>query len=501
MIHLKKNDNTMNDKKSPPSPSIKPYASSLLLLVLLVLVLEGYNIRLPTTNTTTSRMILSCEAFAANRNNHHLLLLLQGNTDFVKNYHVTSSSSRGGGGGGRSSILFSSTTTTSSSTTTSYQPIFDFSLVDPSIKHKSARSFERIDDAVMGGISTSALRDVPHRSHAVWSGTCRTDGGGFCGVRTLPFAAALNATGQEGMYMDCALASDDEADRRVWIMTVRTDSSRGEVVYQAEYDLKRAMVEVKKKKKKERVDDLEEEKEDDATSWARVLIPFDEFRQVRGPRLVPDGPKLDTSRGMYQIGLTMSKFKMARNTTELENFRPGYFELRIRRIGFYKSDNNNMMVATAEKGVVADADTTSVGTATTMMSSSSLNSPLVPDTLSKEEAANKRPLPLKLLLPMARLFFSERANRRKSAMRILREERNMSRLGAMMFGVQCRKKSAGGVVPSMIQTFRILSVDVFRAAFKNVLKVAVVYPVRLVGAVVTKVKTLLGMRVKPSLRE
>jgi hypothetical protein len=369
----------------------------------------------------------------------------------------------------------------------------------------------------MGGISTSTLRDVPNQSYAIWSGICRTDGGGFCGVRTLPFApnnknknmtnvaavaavAVLNATGQEGMYMDCALVSDDEADRRVWKMTVRTDSSRGELVYQAEYDLKRAMVEAKN----------DDNDIDDDPSWARVLIPFDNFQQVRGPRLVPDGPKLDTSRGIYQVGLTMSKFKMAQNTTEMENFRPGYFELRIRQIGFYQSDisnnndncdaNSSNNMVTVEQGVVADADNTTFSTTTTTMSSS-LNSPLVPDTLSKEEAAKKRPLLLKLVLPMAKLFFSEQANRRKSAMRILREERNMSRIRAIMFGVQCRKRSVGGMLPSMIQTFRILSVDVFRAVFKNILKVMLVYPLRLVGAVVTKVKTLLGMKVKPSMRE
>ena len=338
----------------------------------------------------------------------------------------------------------------------------------------------------MGGISVSTLRDVPNQSYAIWSGICRTDGGGFCGVRTLPFAnnttggggASLNATDKEGIYMDCNLVSDDEAYRRVWKMTVRTDSSRGELVYQAEYDLQRALEEAKMKA----VNAGEEEEDAQSSSWARVLIPFDNFQQVRGPRLVPDGPKLDLSGGIYQIGMTLSKFKMARNTTELENFRPGYFELRIRRIGFYQSDKNDNMVLPA-----------------VMEESNSSN--LVPDTLSKEEAAKKRPLLLKLLLPVAKLFFSEKANRRKSAMRILREERNMSRLRAILFGVQCRKKSVGGILPSIVETTRILSIDIFRAVIKNVFKVALVFPLRVVGALVTKVKKMLGMKVKPSLRE
>ena len=62
-----------------------------------------------------------------------------------------------------------------------YTPVFDFSLTNPTIKEKSASSFERIDDAIMGGISQSSLRDVPNQSYASWSGVCRTDGGGFCG--------------------------------------------------------------------------------------------------------------------------------------------------------------------------------------------------------------------------------------------------------------------------------------------------------------------------------
>ena len=367
----------------------------------------------------------------------------------------------------------------------------------------------------MGGISTSTLRDTPNQSYATWSGICRTDGGGFCGVRTLPFFAGgesssgvLNATGMDGLYMDCQLVSDEEAYRRVWKMTVRTDSSRGELVYQAEYDLQRAMEDANSRSSsgngstgtgKEGVvgEEVVDDNDDDQSSWARVLIPFDKFQQVRGPRLVPDGPKLDVSGGIYQIGLTLSKFQMAMNTTELENFRPGYFELRIRRIGFYQSDSCTS--SDAEMTVVAAA-AAATATEVDKSTTASLNN-LVPDTLSKEEAAKKRPLVLKMLLPLAKLFFSEQANRRKSAMRLLREERNMSRLRAILFGVQCRKKSVGGIVPSIVETFRILSIDVFRAVLKNVLKIVLVYPLRLVGAVVTKVKRMLGMKVKPTLRE
>ena len=360
--------------------------------------------------------------------------------------------------------------------TTIYKPIFDFTLTNPTTKQKSASSFERIDDAIMGGISQSALRDIPNKSYASWSGVCRTDGGGFCGMRTLPSTSPLNATNSEGIYLDCNLVSDNEANRRIWKMTVRTDSSRGEMVYQAEYDLQKAMDEA-----------AAASSADNGESWARVIVPFDQFQLVRGPRLVPDSPKLNVTGGIYQIGMTLSKFKMAQNTTELDNFRPGYFDMHIKQIGFY---NNNK----------DEDDDTAIIPAEKVMPSSTTNNMMVPDTLTKEEAEKKRPMVLKMLLPIAKIFFSEQANRRKSAMRKLREERKLSRFQAIAFGIKWRKHSMG-IVPSICKTLGILSIDSFRAVVKNVLKIVVVYPLRVVGAIVRIVKKMLGMKVKPSLRE
>ena len=361
--------------------------------------------------------------------------------------------------------------TTAEDQANNYQltPIFDFTRNNVETKQKSAASFERIDDAIMGGIPVSSLRDVSDQDYASWSGVCRTDGGGFCGMRTLPFKdAPLNATRQDGVYLDCSLVSDDEAERRVWKMTVRVDSSRGEVVYQSQFDLKQA-IEVAKEQQS-----LNDDNTNDDGVWARVLVPFDKFQLVRGPRLIPDGPPLNVTSGIYQIGMTMSKFVMNVNTTELENFRPGYFDLRIKRIGFYNGNKST--------------DTTS----------DQANN--VPSTLSKEESLKKRPIVLKLLFPIAKLLFSEQANRRKSAMRILREERGLSRARAIIFGFKLRKGSMG-LVKSFSKTVGILSVDVMRGVIKNTLKIALVYPLQLLGATVRVIKKALGMKVKPSLRE
>lgn len=338
--------------------------------------------------------------------------------------------------------------------------VFDFS--DSLLKEKSISSFERIDDAIMGGISLSALKDVPSAPYASWSGICRTDGGGFCGMRTLPFMQPLNATGFDGVYVDCRLASDKEPEKRVWKMTLRTDPSRGEQVFQSEFDLAQAMK------------GCDSDEED--SSMARVYVPFEKFQMVRGPRLVPDGPKLNVTGGIFQIGMTMSKFKMAQNTTTLDDFRAGYFDLHISKIGFY----SNSIESDAAMETISDA--------------------IAPDTLSKREAERKRPLLLRLVLPIAKLLFSEKANRRKSAMNILKEKRKMSRMKAILFGIKSRRKSIG-IVPSIAKTTGIIAVDSTRTVVKQVLKLIFLYPLRIIGFIVRSIKKALGMEVKKEMTE
>ena len=280
-------------------------------------------------------------------------------------------------------------------------------------------------------------------------------------MRTLPFAEPLNATSYDGVYVKASLASDEDAKRRIWKMTLRTDGSRGEMVYQAPLDLGKAM------------DDVIIKKGEDANEkWATILVPFDTFQLVRGPRLVPDGPKLDVSGGLYQVGLTMSKFMMASNTTELENFRPGFFEVHIQKVGFYTTND------------------ASVGEGTNVL----------PETLSKEEANKKRPLALKLLLPVAKIFFSEQANRRRSAMKILRQKRRLNRINAIILGIQLRRKNMG-LISSIIKTCGILSVDSFRAVIGSALRILFVYPLNFARVFIRNVKKALGMNVKVPLRE
>ena len=57
-------------------------------------------------------------------------------------------------------------------------PVFNFD-AEP---EATAALWERIDDVVMGGVSSSKI--VVGDAGAEWKGIVRTDGGGFCGTRT-----------------------------------------------------------------------------------------------------------------------------------------------------------------------------------------------------------------------------------------------------------------------------------------------------------------------------
>lgn len=192
----------------------------------------------------------------------------------------------------------------------------------------------------------------------------------------MPFAEPLKVgANAEGLYLRCRFTSDDEPNRRVWKMTTRTENSRGEQLYQAMFEIPKDN------------DDKAGTDNSDETSWKLITIPFGSFFQVRGPRLVEGAPTLNVTGGLFQIGVTLSKFRIGSSTTELPNFRAGYFELQLKEIGVYSRES-------------------SVGT--TVSESPLLETQSV-KTLSLEEAKQKRPALLKILSPVTNLLFSEKA--------------------------------------------------------------------------------------------
>jgi len=321
----------------------------------------------------------------------------------------------------------------------SYEPVFDFS----DASKDTVASFDRIDDAIMGGISTSSIRASGNEeeSYASWSGVCRTDGGGFCGTRTLPFRDGKPLTiskETDGFYLKLRLASDNEPERRIWKITTRVENnSRTEQLYQAMFQVPK-------------------QENDDTKEWKTVKVPFDSFVQVRGPRIVENGPPLDPSGGLFQIGMVMSKFQIASNLTELADFRPGYFELQLQEIGVYSKE---------------------AATGSSMET---------PETLTKKEADENKPLALKILFPIAKLFFNEKRSRQKSATKFLKK-RGLGRFAIAKFGFQ-RKVASKGIAIALAQSLVGLVATMARLVVFYALKFALFYPLVAIRRTMNKLK-------------
>ncbi|KAL3936890.1 MAG: hypothetical protein SGBAC_007889 [Bacillariaceae sp.] len=183
--------------------------------------------------------------------------------------------------------------------------------------------------------------------------------------------------------------------------------------------------------------------------WNLIKINFSDFVQVRGPRVVEGGPKLN-STAIYQIGMALSKFKISSTGEEIENFLPGYFELQVKEIGAFREDKGPLPLE-------------------------------FPGTLEKKEAAKKKPLPLKVLGPVAKVFFSEPRRRRASAMRILKK-RGYSTFQAMQFGAK-RRARASGWPAAIVHTLASLGKEMLLQCFTFALKLLLVYPVQLIRKV------------------
>ena len=459
------------------------------------------------------------------------------------------------------------TPTTTSSSTTTIATVFDFT--KSPVRALALPCFERIDDAIMGGVSSSRLRDGvvgssldnDKEGYATWSGTCRTTGGGFCGVRTKPLAEPVmipgevllvNTTDDEGIfdkdgeksdagvYLECLHTGDNEPQRRVWKTTLRTDSSRGQMgVYQADFNMPLRPVD---------------------NSWSKVYVPFHDFKLVSGPSVVRDGGMVDVSGGVYQFGLIMSKFRVPKDSgaaaargggggemfEEVDDFRDGPFELRIKRWGFYgrsdlgtsdvnanpvidtNTDNTDTIVASPASSPTSTTSTNdsdsntlrmiSIEIPTTLASledkkksgntvetssfSSSSVTTSTPTTSTNRNVVSSPSmkkillLPFRLvLLPIVKfLFLNEGANRRKASALILKEKRDLSGFSALRFMVNLRRgKRQFGLARSIILVTWFITVDTIRRIARisalTLFRVCFAYPKKLVKQIG---KVLLG---------
>mmetsp|Transcript_25954 Transcript_25954/g.80835 ORF Transcript_25954/g.80835 Transcript_25954/m.80835 type:complete len:377 (+) Transcript_25954:313-1443(+) len=237
----------------------------------------------------------------------------------------------------------------------------------------TAALWERIDDVVMGGVSSSKIV-ATEGGGAEWRGIVRTDGGGFCGTRTATLEEPLDLSAYDGIYIDAALVSDEDVARRAWKCTIRTGASRGEVVHSAEWT------------------------PSVGEGGAPCRVPFEDFKLVRGPRLVEGAPPLNASacEKVYGFGLTLSKFGAARPgaTPVVENFRDGPFAVKLNGVGCYGAA---AAVAAAPKRLAVGGS-----------KPNSPGSPIKTNGIILGVA-------LALLRPIASLVFSEEGRRRAQA--------------------------------------------------------------------------------------
>jgi monofunctional biosynthetic peptidoglycan transglycosylase len=132
--------------------------------------------------------------------------------------------------------------------------IIDFSLTD------EQNHWETINDAVMGGISTSRMF-VSENNTAIFQGEVSLENyGGFASIRTRPRKFGLN--GFQGL--EVRILGDGKAYR----LRLKTDDDYEGIAYQAHFSTSPG-------------------------EWILVRLPFDSFTPVFRGRVVSDAPQLN----------------------------------------------------------------------------------------------------------------------------------------------------------------------------------------------------------------
>ena len=328
----------------------------------------------------------------------------------------------------------------------------------------AAAVFERVDDVVMGGVSSSTIAPDPAgRECLVWAGKCRAEGGGFAGARSVALQTPLDLSAFDGLALTCGFESDAEPERRTWKATVRTQNDRGEMVYQATFAPPVA------------------DAADAAADIPReTRIPWDAFRLVRGPTVVPDVPPLSAEQcgSVYGLGLIMSRFS-ARGP--MPEFREGPFRLAVHALGVYSSS-------------AADASASaSASAAPSLLAAASANA-------GKRASENRgsRNVVTFLLSPLIKLAFDEKRRRRKRARALLRDRFGVGAIRARFaFGQTLKKKRRGGdALGAAAEGARELAGDIVAAGLT--------LPLRLVFILLAKVARLVravkGQKQLPKMR-
>tara|TARA_B110000977_G_scaffold201162_1_gene294474 strand:+ start:7757 stop:8980 length:1224 start_codon:yes stop_codon:yes gene_type:complete len=306
----------------------------------------------------------------------------------------------------------------------------------------AAAAFERVDDVVMGGVSSSAIGpDGSGRECLVWAGKCRSQGGGFTGARSVALQTPLDLSQYDGLSLKVGFESDSEPERRTWKATVRTQNDRGEMVYQATF-----------------LPPVVDKNNGDTPVETR--IPWSKFRLVRGPTVVPDVPPLSAEQcaSVYGLGFIMSRFGPQGPMPE---FREGPFRLAVHAMGVYSSEASEI----SQPVLLSEAAAGNAG---------------------KKASENRgtRNIITFLLTPLIKIAFSEKRRRRKLARALLKKEAGFGIVKSRLFGQKLKTTRKGGNVVGA-------TVEGVSQLFGDMLAATLTLPLRLVFITLSKFARLM----------
>jgi hypothetical protein len=158
-----------------------------------------------------------------------------------------------------------------------------------------------VDDGVMGGVSTSGLRQ--RADHAQFTGQVSTqNSGGFVSVRTRNFETPYDLSEWQGLRLQV------RGDGQRYKLILRDRAAWDGAAYCGSFDTVRG-------------------------EWQAVEVPFDQFIATFRARTIPNAPTLNSAQ-ICAFQLMLSKFEYDGQLNP--HFQPGAFALDIRDISVYQ---------------------------------------------------------------------------------------------------------------------------------------------------------------------
>ncbi|CAD7695637.1 unnamed protein product [Ostreobium quekettii] len=160
---------------------------------------------------------------------------------------------------------------------------------------KDVEMWERLDDVIMGGKSSSSIKLAGDGSGAVWSGDLVVEGGGFCGCR-ISLPKSLDLSMFDGVEFTA------KGNGSIFKLNLATAQSEGGKTYQASFETVEG-------------------------AWTEVKLPWHEFVPVDQAMYEPGRPPADPSN---VVGFTLVYSRFTHNRMPNPKYSPGPFEFEIK---------------------------------------------------------------------------------------------------------------------------------------------------------------------------